>query len=189
MWRLWLRNDQLTNISWSFLSRLSKHPISISTGCPYTRDQTISKITGKKGFVKNAPSNGNFKEFFFCLWHLGWSLWRSLLFLINMPLSRPLPPTIHAFPSSPHKTKAGSWKRSEVGKCIQWHRPDDSILRRPCNICFQPLSEGWDTVLGLLSHVLSTQGPQFMVALSKATGAETLASQSREGWAMRGVFT
>lgn len=36
------------------------------------------------------------------------------------------------------KTKAGDWKRSEVGKCIQWHRPDDSILPQPCNICFQP---------------------------------------------------
>lgn len=96
-------------------------------------------------FWRNPPSyvlrtncGADIYIFFLFLRRYRWSLWRSLLFLITWLVPHPFPPPIHIFPSSLFKTKAGSWKRSEVGKCIQWHRPDDSILRRPCNICFQP---------------------------------------------------
>lgn len=128
----------------------------------------------------------NFEEFF-CLSHLGWSLWRSPLFLITCLSPRPLPPTIHAFPSSPHKTKAGSWKRSEVGKCIQWHRPDDSILRRPCNICFQPcLRAGtpcWAFCPTCSPHRAAVNG-----GLVQGHWSRNFSQPEQGGWAMRGVL-
>lgn len=128
----------------------------------------------------------NFEEFF-CLSHLGWSLWRSPLFLITCLSPRPLPPTIHAFPSSPYKTKAGSWKRSEVGKCIQWHRPDDSILRRPCNICFQPcLRAGtpcWAFCPTCSPHRAAVNG-----GLVQGHWSRNFSQPEQGGWAMRGVL-